>query len=796
VFGNYIKVALRNLLRHKVYSAINITGLAVGLASCLVIALWVQFHLSFDSFHRNADRIFKVITIAKFSGSSSQYAGITPPPLGPSMLNDYPEVKSYCRIKENGRLTIEKQGKPLYIERLFRADSSIFDIFTFEPVAGELKSALSGPNSLVLTEETAKKLFGDGNPIGQSLKEADGQEYRITAVVKKFPRNSHFQFDALFSFSSCPSDWLNNYLNFTLNTYLLLEKGTDTRALEAKFPGFLKKYAPDYANNFFFYLQPLRDIHLHSANIIEQINWNQTDIRYVHIFSAVAVLILIIACINFMNLATARSTKRAREVGLRKVLGSNRSQLIRQFLGESVFLSFCAVVLALVLIELFMPYLNEYFGEGFDFNYSKNGSFLLELAGVALFTGFFAGIYPAFFLSSFKPAAVLKGVLRDGSSGLWLRRTFIVLQFSISIILIIYTFFVVKQIDYMRSRNLGFDKNQVLILPLYWEMRTKLESLRHELLLNPAVAGVTAANASLGGPLSENFVIYEGMVPGDNKSALNLMVDHNFIPFYGLKLIAGRNFSVDFAADSSLSYIFNESLVKKIGWTPESAVGRKFNLDGFDGTVVGVVRDFNFKSLHHEIEPLVLAYDPVDAAGYHTLGVASVRIRPENTAATLDWLKGVWMRYSPLDLFSYSFLDEDFARKYESEIMAGRMTGAFSGLAIFIACLGLLGLITYAAESRTKEIGIRKVLGASVKDIVLLLSQEFIWLLCLAILIAWPVAWYMINRWLENFAYRIEIGWMTFLLGGVIALVIAALTVGYQAVKAATANPVEALRYE
>jgi putative ABC transport system permease protein len=525
-------------------------------------------------------------------------------------------------------------------------------------------------------------------------------------------------------------------------------------------------------------------------------NWNQMDIRYVRIFSSVAVLILIIACINFMNLATARSAKRAREVGLRKVLGSNRSQLIRQFLGESVFLSFCSVLLALALIEMSMPLLNEYFGGIFNFDSSMNWVFLLELAGVALLTGIVAGIYPAFFLSSFQPAAVLKSALKHSNRGLWLRRSFIVLQFSISIILIVYTFFVVRQVNYMRSRNLGFDKNQVVILPLYREMRTKTESLRHELLLNPAVTGVTAANTSLGDSFNENFIIYEGMVSGINWVVPNLVVDCDFISFYGLELLAGRNFRLNSAGDSSISYILNESLVKKIGWTPESAIGRKFNLDGFHGIVVGVVRDFNFKSLHHTIEPLVLVFDPVNTSGFHNLGVSSVRIRPENMSATLDWLKDLWLRYCPLEPFSYSFLDEDFARKYESETMAGRITSSFSVLAVFIASLGLLGLISFAAESRTKEIGIRKVLGASVKDIVLLLSQEFIWLLCLAILIAWPVAWYMINRWLENFAYRIEIGWMTFLLGGVIALVIAALTVSYQAVKAATANPVESLRYE
>ncbi|MCE5273244.1 ABC transporter permease [bacterium] len=795
MFSNYLKVALRNILRHKLYSAINIAGLAVGIAAFMVIVLWVQFNLSFDGFHKNADRIYKVINILNFGGRSPQHVGLTPPPMGPSLLNDYPEVEAYCRIMGTGRLTIEKQGKPIYIKSYSTVDSTIFDIFTFEALAGDLKSSLSEPNSLVLTDETAQHIFGNRNPVGEHLKTVDGQECKVTAVVKKFPRNSHFQFDALMSFSTVKAEWLDNYSNCALNTYLLLKKGTDPRALEAKLPGFMKKYSPEFADNFIFYLQPLREIHLHSARINYQMNWNPMDKSYVQIFSAVAVLILVIACLNFMNLATARSARRTREVGLRKVLGSSRAQLIRQFLGESVFLSFCSVVLALALIELSLPFLNEYIGYIFDFDYPHNGLFLLELAGVALFTGVFAGIYPAFFLSSFKPAAILKGVLKDGCRGLWLRRSFIVLQYAISILLITYTFFVVRQIDYMRSRNLGFEKNQVLILPLYGEMQTKLESLRHELSLNPSVTGVTVANASLGDPLRENALDYQGKPPTEQWSVPNMAVDFDFIPFYRLELLAGRNFRQNAAGDSSISFILNESLVKKIGWTVQSAVGQPFYLDAA-GTVIGVVRDFNFQSLHHAIEPLVLVYDPMNVQGYHFLRCVSVKIRPENTPATLEWLKDLWARNCPMEPFSYSFLDDDFASKYESEMMIGRMTGVFSALAVFIACLGLLGLISFAAESRTKEIGVRKVMGASVGDIILLLSREFLLLLGLSVLIAWPVAWYMTARWLERFAYRISLDGWTFVLAGAIALAVAAATVSFQAFKAATADPVKALRYE
>jgi putative ABC transport system permease protein len=790
MLGNYFKVALRNLLRHKIYSVINIVGLAVGLACCLNIALWVQYHLSFDRFHEKGDRICKLINIQKFSGRSSQHVGLTPPPVGPGMHNDYPEIADFCRIMQGGRLTVGDKDEPLYVESVFYADSTIFDIFTFEAVAGDLKSALSEPNSLVLTEETAKKISADRSPVGQFLKTKDGDQYKITAVVKKYPQNSHFQFDALISFSTCKGGWLNNFNNNTLCTYLLLGKGADRQALEAKFPGFLRKHNSLRIDNYVYYLQPLRDIHLYSTNINYQMNWNQTDIGYVRIFSAVAVLILIIACINFMNLATARSAKRAKEVGLRKVLGAGRSQLIKQFIGESVFLSLCAMLLALALIELTSPLLKTYFGNVFNFDYSNNWMIFLELAGIALIAGVLSGIYPAFFLSSFKPVTVLKGALQSGSKGLRLRRAFIVLQFAISIVLIIYTFFVVEQINYMRNRNMGFDKNQVVILSMNGDMLSKFETLRQELLSNPSITGVTASNCSLGDLLNENVIDYEGAVPGENWNVPNMVVDYDFIPFYGLEMSAGRNFSREFVSDTNLTFIANESLVKKLGWTPESAVGKRFSLDGSGGTVIGVLKDFNFYSLHHKIEPLILVYHP------RALYVVSVRIRPENVTGSLQFLKSVWSRYSPSDPFSYSFLDEDFALKYESEIMAGRMTGAFSGLAVFIACLGLLGLISYTAERRTKEIGIRKVLGASVTDILLLLSREFLVLLSISMLIAWPVAWYAMHRWLQNFAYRIELEWYVFVLAGLISLAVTTVIVSFQAVRAATADPVKSLRYE
>ena len=633
MFENYLKVALRNLLRHKGYSAINIVGLAVGLAACIVILLWVRHHQSFDIFHADADRIYKIINNQTFIGQSPQIVGVTAAPDGPSLKKDYPEVVEYCRLREAGTAPVVFNVQQYFIPDVLSADSSFFKIFNFEPVYGDIKSALSAPDCIVLTEEIAKKIFGDRDPLGETLTCWGDKELKVTGVIKRYPDNSHFQFNALISFDVLYESWMDNYSNNCLSTYLLLQEGVDPQSLKAKFPQFIDKYIHDLSTNYTFDLQSLRDIHLHSAHIYYQMNQNAIDGKYVYIFSAAALFVLIIACINFMNLSTARSASRAREIGLRKVIGANRSQLILQFTFESIILSCCAMLFALVLIELSLPYLNHFFNNAFVFYSSIDWIFLLELGVVALIVGVLSGIYPAFFLSSFQPVKVLKGALHSNDSGLGLRRALIVMQFSISIILIICTLFVGRQVNYLRNKDMGFDKEHVITAPLRGAISSKFEIIQNELLQNPAITDVTASNFRIGESLDNLSLTYEGI--GEEIWVSDFMaVDYDFIPFYGLKLVAGRNFSRQLVSDTCQTFIINETLAKKIGWTPDNAVGRKFGFAwGKEGRVIGVLKDFNFYSLQHEIEPLALYNDPA------ALKIASIKVKSDAVAAGLKFIE-------------------------------------------------------------------------------------------------------------------------------------------------------------
>jgi len=787
---NYVTVALRNLLRHKVYSAINILGLAVGLASCIVIMLWVRFHLSFDNFHTNADRIYLLYEKVNFSGTSDQEGNATMGPMGPTLKNDYPGIENYTRVYDIYGFNTRVRENPILLKSVFMADSTVFEMFSFKFLMGNPGTALVDPYSIVLTRESARTLFGDENPLGQVVRSND-YDYKVTGVVEDIPRNSVFRFNMLVSISTLENykylkmpGWGNN----CLTTYLMLRNGVDYRVLEKQFPEFMNKYVPDVAANIKLCLHPLRGLSQRFNFLSSGPSWT-----YIYVFSAIAVIVLLVACINFINLSLARSTGRAREVGLRKTVGAERGQLIFQFLSESVFLAFCALFLGIAILELILPGLNVFFGDILVFDYIRNWRLSLGLIGIALLAGLFAGLYPAFILSSFHPIAVLKGQITSGLKGRFLRRFLVIAQFAASIILITFTLFASRQLNYLRNSELGFIKDQVVILPLGRDMRNSLNNIREELLQNPSITGVAASSNTFGNVYMSLGIHFEGMDPKeeDKWSVSSIFADENFIPFYGLSLVAGRNFSSDFSTDSSVSYVINEELARRIGWTPENAIGKKFSMwRGSEGMVIGVVKDFNYNSMHSRINPLALRMYP------DMMNFASVRIRPEKATDALKYLEKKWNGYMPDQPFEYSFLDEDFARLYQADRQAALLVGGFSALAVFIACLGLLGLISYAAQRRTKEIGIRKVLGASVQNIILLLSREFLVLLGVSILIAWPVAWYLTNRWLESFAYRIDLGWATFLLGGAIALVIASLTVSYQAVKAATANPVESLRYE
>ena len=799
MLGKYFKVAIRNLLRHKAYSAINILGLAVGMACCIVILLLVRHELSFDSFHNNADRIYRLNIRMNFTGTAGD-AGISAGAAAPALAERYPEVVNYARIEYNAiSFLAYYRGERTVIDETYFADQSFFEIFDFELIAGNRQTLLKEPFTAVITEETAQRIFGNADPLGKVIQQNGEKEYKVTGVLEDIPDNSHIKFNMLLSNrerKDNPSGSIHKWQTFNFLTYILLDENADPKVIEAKLPEFVQQNFGPKADNIELHLQPLKEIHLHSTHILYELNWYKSDIKYVYIYSCIAVIVLLIACINFMNLSTARSASRAKEVGIRKVAGARRQQLIKQFIGESVLVALFALLLAIALIELTLPFLNVFFENTLSFNAFTDRSIPLVFIGIVLCVGLLAGSYPAFILSAFQPKETLKGFAGTGGKGAGLRKLLVVAQFAITIILVTCTGFISKQLHYIQNKNLGFNKEQVISVSINHEnLRRSFDTIRQELLRNPTITGVTAASTCFSDKMIYvNFFRIEGDAPDPKRLCAKIYVDYDFFSFYGIDLVEGRAFSREFPADTSGTgaYIINETMAGQLGW--DTSVGKK--LGRFDdnpdnmGTVIGVVKDFNYVTLHEKIGPLALSSSRAE------LRQISIRIRPENMQETLAFIESKLAEYDPEHPFEYTFLDEGFAQLYRTEQRMGKIVGVFTLLAIFVACLGLLGLISFAAERRTKEIGIRKVLGASVPQIVSMLSKEFLVLLLIATLIAWPVAWYAMDKWLQNFAYRIELDVWTFILAGVLALVIAAVIVSFQAVKAATANPVEALRYE
>jgi putative ABC transport system permease protein len=799
---NYLKIAIRNLLKHRGYSLINIAGLAVGIACCWLILLFVHDELRYDRFHQNADRIYRVTVHGRMSDNEVT-APSSPAPMAAVLAADYPEVIATTRLKQpyNTPL-ISYASKKFNEDQFFFADSTFFDVFTFPLINGDPRTALRQPFSVVITEEMAAKYFGDDDPIGEVLQFNNQESYRVTGVAKNVPRQSHFQFDFLASFNSWEISrstvWVSNHLY----TYLLLQENYPAKQVSAKLPALVKKYVGPQmeegmgvtydqfvaAGGIYEYaLQPLTDIHLHS-HLTGELEPNG-NINYVVIFSLIAFFILLIACINFMNLATARSTNRAREVGLRKAVGSSRLQLVRQFLLESLVVSGIAVLLAIGLVELSLPAFNNLSGKLFESALVGGWKTWPILVGATLLVGILAGSYPAFFLAAFRPVVALKAGRSLGISGhATLRKILVVSQFAISIVLMIGTFVVHNQLQYIRERQLGFDKEHVVVIHRAESLGQQVPAFENEVSHNPQVVS-TAATMHLPG----RDVWHNAYQTGDTQNPDgyilgNLNVGHNFVETLGLELIAGRTFSREYRADSS-AFIINEAAAKKLGWV--EPLGKiLINPGAFKGPVVGVVKDFHFESLHEEVRPAVLN---LSREGIRFL---VVRIAPEKIETTIANLRTAWQQLAPEQPFEYSFLDEDFDRLYRADQRTGAISATFSSLSIFVATLGLFGLASFSSEQRTKEIGVRKVLGASVLQLIALLSKEFSRLVMVAVLIAAPIGYFVMNKWLEDFAYRIEVGWWVFALAGGMALVIALLTVSTQAIKAAVANPVKALRYE
>jgi putative ABC transport system permease protein len=786
MFKNYLKIAWRILLRQRAYSAINVAGLALGMAACTLIALYVRDEVSYDRHFTDADRIFRITTELQ-----EMPLTILPPHVGPLLQRELPEVEVAARLMP-GKGVMQYQDRAFQEDRFYFGDSTFIDVFDLQFLAGDPETALIRTNTVVLTASTARRYFGDENPLGKVLRRNDATDFEVTGVIEDIPENSHFGFEMLASYASL-GRWANteHWANANYYTYVLAREGVDAATLNGSIQELLERRRAVGDEPWPLSVQPLTSIHLYS-DMAPEISPGG-DIAYVYLFSALAVLILVIACINYMNLATARSAGRAREVGMRKALGATRIQLARQFYCDSLLLVGVGVVLAVLFVGVSLPLFNALSGKHFTVA-DLQGPFLpLTLGGVALVVSLVAGSYPALFLSQFAPVRVLKGTLRAGKGGARLRQGLIVFQFAISVVLVAGTLVVYRQLGYMQETNLGFAKEQLVVLPLDdQQLARSYETLANNLKQHASITNTSIVQQHPGALGWTSMARPEGMAEDERFMIKGLVTDQHLVETLGLQLIAGRSFPANSPPPDSAGYLYilNETAARMSGWAPAEAPGKRFDVEG-PGEVIGVVADFHFASLHQPIEPLAIWYQPGNARN-HLL----VRIQGDDVAGTMAYVEQQWTALAPHRPFTFRFLDDTYNALYRSEQQMGQVAGTFSLLAIFVACLGLFGLAAFTTEQRTKEIGVRKVLGASVSGIVALLSKDFLKLVGVAFVLAVPLAYFGMQRWLEGFAYRIDIGPGLFLFIGALTLFIALLTVSYQAVKAALADPVKTLRYE
>ena len=796
---NYLTIAIRSLLRYPAYTLINVVGLAIGLAACMLILRYVWDELSYDRYHPHADRVYRVVDDIESAGQTVQTAG-SPSGWGPALKRDFPEIELFARVRGTTSVWfIMHEENRYYEKKVIWADAALLDMFSIPLVAGNSRTALIEPYSIVISEEMAFKYFGGEDPMGKVLRGDNVWDFTVTGVMRNIPANSHLRPDMIMSlvtrdllYPDSLDDWEFHENRYT---YIRLHENAAPEDLEAQLPAFVERNKTgrfrDSSKVLRPSLQPLVDIHLYSHRDSEL--EPNGDIRYVVLFLIIAFLIPLIACINFVNLATARSAMRAREVGVRKVMGANRSQLLGQFLGEAVLMAGLAMIIAVLLVHLALPGVNALAVKQLDFALS-NGWVLGALIAGTLVIALAAGSYPAVYLSGFLSTEVLKGSLKSGTQGMGLRRTLVVIQFTMSIFLLVSTAVIYDQLEYIQNMRLGFNKEHVMVIPITGQaQRESIRLLRQRVVQMPGVVGMATTDGVPGDQSPRIMAVRsDEMSPEDNLIVSVFSSDDRFLEVMEIGLAAGRNFPAEWGRDSIMVILLNETAARKLGWVaPPDAIGMLvewIEYGGLKGRVLGVMEDFHVQSIHEEIEPIVFAHFP------DSYSDILIRIRPEDISDTIARIQEAWREVDPLHPLAYTFLDDDFDSLYRAERQLGTIFAVFAFLAIFVACLGLLGLASFSIQQRTREIGIRKVLGAAVSDIVLLLSKDFMKYVLLANAIAWPLAYYTMAQWLQNYAYADEINFVWFIAGGIVALAIAWLTIGAHALAAAGRNPADALR--
>jgi putative ABC transport system permease protein len=796
---NYLSIAIRNIRQSPLYAFINIFSLAIGLAACMVIYLFIKDERSFDSFHHKKETLYRLDEIQNFTGTNLQKVALSMPGMGPSMVADYPKVLNFTRFWSHGKKLFKKDEKQILVEQVFAVDSTFLDLFDFPLLAGDPSTALDEPQSILLSEETALKFFPSvEKAIGNMITIVD-EEFKISGIIKKVPENSHLQFDALISITTFTrrdpefnARWGSNFLN----TYLLLQPGTDIKALEAKFPEFLLRHTDNKDINKYYtlFLQPLEEVHLASMDIEHDYNnYRKFNGKYLDVFFVIGMFILLIAGVNFMNLTTARASHRWKEIGVRKSIGAKKLQLFSQFIFESVLLAVIALAVAFLFDLVSIPLLNNLIGRQlvlttlFDHPVQP-----MLLFGITLGLGILTGIYPSLYMTSFTLARILKGGSKGEGKSIF-RSSLVVVQFGLALAMIVSTFIVLQQLYFMKNKDIGFSTDQIMLVDMNNEVNEKFETLKNELLANSNIVGVTAAGQRLG----NNFHQWGFKVKADTGileiTPSNVNVDYDYLKVYGIKLKEGRGFSKEHASDNGKAFIINESFAKELALkeTVGASAGHSWYHNDSLGTIIGVAEDFNFNSLHYKINTLSMVVHP--EWGYDEM---SIKVNGQNVEASIGAVKNIWDKNITSYPFTYTFLDSHFANLYRSDEQMSAVVSIMAGLAILISCMGLFGLAAITTEKKTKEIGIRKVLGATETQITVLLSRNFTWLIAISFIIVSPITYWLLYAWLENFAYRININPLTFLLGGVLALTIALLTISYHTLRSARANPVKALRYE